>query len=176
MLALHELQNYLIFLSQLPVLDRTKSTPKKIIHTPSLNPPFSALDEDVWNTTKEKVAHELPIKDFDAISSHSRCDLEGNRGWMTRDHAIKNRQLENLEFRGVLCLILRCNVQILKALPAGLKSTRSGIFLETLRHSSGKSFDSRFFPFIQLLVNGPLDGLLYFNCNQFQMHSDPLKH
>ena len=22
----------------------------------------SALDEDIWNTTKEKVAHELPIK------------------------------------------------------------------------------------------------------------------
>ena len=55
-------------------------------------------------------------------------------------------------------------------------STRSGIFLETLRHSSGKSFDSRFFPFIQLLVNGLLDGLLCFNCSQFQMHSDPLKH
>ena len=62
MLALHELQNYLIFLSQLPVLDSTKSTPKKIIHTPSLNPPFSALDEDVLNATKEKVTHELPIK------------------------------------------------------------------------------------------------------------------
>ena len=45
--ALHELQNYLIFLSQLPVFGSTKSTPKKIIHTPSLNPPFSALDEDV---------------------------------------------------------------------------------------------------------------------------------
>ena len=23
---------------------------------------ISALDEDIWNTTKEKVAHELPIK------------------------------------------------------------------------------------------------------------------
>ena len=26
------------------------------------------------------------------------------------------------------------------------------------------------------MVNGILDSLIYFNCSQFQMHSDPLKH
>ena len=64
----------------------------------------------------------------------------------------------------------------LKSFARGIKVDKVGYFLETLRHSSGKSFDSRLFPFIQLLVNGLLDGLLYFNCSQFQMHSDPLKH
>ena len=62
MLALYELQNYLIFLSHLPVLESIKSIPRKIIHTPSINPSFSALDEDIQNTTKEKVANEIPIK------------------------------------------------------------------------------------------------------------------
>ena len=31
------------------------------VHIPSLNPSFSALDEDVYYATKEKVAHELPF-------------------------------------------------------------------------------------------------------------------
>ena len=40
-------------LSQLPVLDSTKSTPKKIIHTPSLNPQ-SVLWMRIFETQRKR--------------------------------------------------------------------------------------------------------------------------